>query len=189
MENLRIHYTDKSGYIWGGMIKQENFSDTLISQYNSSVIVAVFFLHAWKPHMGSEFSRCYAYDLPHKTVLWNRERNLWFFHWLTTSVLTCGFIYESFTRRNFSTARLFDFIWIYLWWQWITIFFPISANERVLIDFKKDGKNPGFIPDGMTIDTDQNLYVATWGGSKIFKIDPKWVVERCFNKIRFVSIF
>lgn len=49
----------------------------------------------------------------------------------------------------------------------------ILANERVLIDFKKDGQNPGFIPDGMTIDTNQNIYVATWGGSKIFVINPK----------------
>lgn len=50
----------------------------------------------------------------------------------------------------------------------------VSANERVLIDFKVDGKNPGFIPDGMTIDTEGFLYVATWGGSRIFKIDPKY---------------
>lgn len=57
----------------------------------------------------------------------------------------------------------------------LTLILIVSANERVLIDFKKDGKNPGFIPDGMTIDTDQNLYVATWGGSKIFKIDPELV--------------
>lgn len=52
--------------------------------------------------------------------------------------------------------------------------FLLLANERVLIDFKVDGKNPGFIPDGMTIDTEGFLYVATWGGSKIFKIDPKY---------------
>lgn len=49
----------------------------------------------------------------------------------------------------------------------------VSANERVLIDFKVDGKNPGFIPDGMTIDTEGFLYVATWGGSKVVKVDPR----------------
>lgn len=38
-----------------------------------------------------------------------------------------------------------------------------------------DGKAPGFIPDGMTIDADGNLYVATWGGSKVIKIDPRQV--------------
>lgn len=47
------------------------------------------------------------------------------------------------------------------------------ANERILIDFKKDGKHVGFFPDSLTIDTDGFLYVTTWGGSKIFKIDPK----------------
>lgn len=26
---------------------------------------------------------------------------------------------------------------------------------------------------GMTIDTDGNLYVATWGGSKVLKINPE----------------
>lgn len=49
----------------------------------------------------------------------------------------------------------------------------IVANEKVLIDFRVDGKNPGFGPDGMTIDADGNLYVCTWGGSKILKINPK----------------
>lgn len=48
-----------------------------------------------------------------------------------------------------------------------------SANESVAIDFKNNGKNPDFIPDGMTIDAEGNLYVATWGGSKILKVDPK----------------
>jgi len=46
------------------------------------------------------------------------------------------------------------------------------SNEKVLIDFRVDGKNPGFGPDGMTSDADGNLYVCTWGGSKIFKINP-----------------
>lgn len=52
-------------------------------------------------------------------------------------------------------------------------FVLFAANERILIDFKKDGKNADFFPDGMTIDTDGFLYVSTWGDSKIFKIDPK----------------
>lgn len=49
----------------------------------------------------------------------------------------------------------------------------IVANEKVLIDFTVDGKKPDFGPDGMTIDADGNLYVCTWGGSKIMKINPK----------------
>lgn len=55
----------------------------------------------------------------------------------------------------------------------IRLFSIYLGNERLLIDFKKDGKPAGFLPDGMTIDTNGFLYVATWGGSKIYKIDPK----------------
>ncbi|XP_055296415.1 regucalcin-like [Sitodiplosis mosellana] len=47
------------------------------------------------------------------------------------------------------------------------------SNERVVIDFSKNGKNPGFLPDGLTIDTDGNLYVTAFEGSKIFKVNPK----------------
>lgn len=52
-------------------------------------------------------------------------------------------------------------------------FNSISANERVVIDFKVNGQRPSYLPDGMTIDTDGNLYVATWGGHKVLKINPK----------------
>lgn len=47
------------------------------------------------------------------------------------------------------------------------------SNERIAIDFKVNGKNPKFILDGMTIDTDGFLYVACFGGSKVIKVDPK----------------
>lgn len=43
----------------------------------------------------------------------------------------------------------------------------------MLIDFKTNGERPGFLPDGMTIDSDGNLYVATWGGSKIIKVNAE----------------
>lgn len=52
-------------------------------------------------------------------------------------------------------------------------FFVISANERVVIDFSVNGGRPNFVADGMTIDSDGNLYVATFGASKIFKVNPK----------------
>lgn len=55
------------------------------------------------------------------------------------------------------------------------LFLLFLANERVLIDFKKDGEHAGFLPDGMTIDTEGFLYVSTWGGSKILQIDSKLV--------------
>jgi len=47
-----------------------------------------------------------------------------------------------------------------------------TANGRVVIDFTVDGKRPDFVPDGMTIDSDGYLYVATFGASKVFKINP-----------------
>lgn len=47
------------------------------------------------------------------------------------------------------------------------------SNERVVIDFTINGERPEFVADGMTIDTNGSLYVATFGGSKILKINPK----------------
>lgn len=41
----------------------------------------------------------------------------------------------------------------------------------MLIDFDKIFKADEF-PDGMTIDENGNLYVAAWGGSKVYVIDP-----------------
>lgn len=48
-----------------------------------------------------------------------------------------------------------------------------TANERVLVDLRPpQGKTATAFPDGMTIDADGLLYVATWGGSQIKRIDP-----------------
>nr|XP_040226262.2 regucalcin-like isoform X1 [Anopheles coluzzii] len=44
-------------------------------------------------------------------------------------------------------------------------------NETVFYDLRVNGAHPGYVPDGMTSDADGNLYVATWGGSKVMKID------------------
>lgn len=42
-------------------------------------------------------------------------------------------------------------------------------NERIFYEFdKNDGT-----PDGMTIDSNDNLWVAMWGGSKVVNIDTK----------------
>ncbi|KAG5672043.1 hypothetical protein PVAND_002205 [Polypedilum vanderplanki] len=53
---------------------------------------------------------------------------------------------------------------------------PVSgsiSNERIVVDFKINGsERPNFVPDGMTIDAEGNLYVATFGAWKIFKINP-----------------
>ena len=48
-----------------------------------------------------------------------------------------------------------------------------AANPKVLIDFHEDGKKPAFTPDGMTIDTDGNLYVAAFGSSKVLQVNAK----------------
>lgn len=57
----------------------------------------------------------------------------------------------------------------------ISFLLYFAANERVALDLKENGGTPEYIPDGMTIDEEGNLYVATWGGSKILKVDPKYV--------------
>ncbi|KAG5674344.1 hypothetical protein PVAND_004319 [Polypedilum vanderplanki] len=44
------------------------------------------------------------------------------------------------------------------------------SNEEVLIDFSKT-HTESFLPDGMTIDENGLIYVATWNGSKIIIID------------------
>ncbi|XP_058822839.1 regucalcin-like isoform X2 [Topomyia yanbarensis] len=45
-------------------------------------------------------------------------------------------------------------------------------NERVVIEFRENGSRPSFVPDGMTIDMNGFLYVATFGGSTVYKINP-----------------
>ncbi|XP_055914737.1 regucalcin-like [Eupeodes corollae] len=40
-----------------------------------------------------------------------------------------------------------------------------------LTSLQEEGKM--VVPDGMTIDSDGNLYVATFGGSSVYKVDPK----------------
>lgn len=47
------------------------------------------------------------------------------------------------------------------------------SNERVVINLDDGNRPPSFVPDGMTIDTQGNLYVATWGGSRVLKINPR----------------
>ncbi|XP_055709062.1 regucalcin-like isoform X2 [Phlebotomus papatasi] len=47
------------------------------------------------------------------------------------------------------------------------------SNPQVLLDFSVNGERPGFVPDGMTIDSEGNLYVALWGGNKVLKVNPQ----------------
>lgn len=54
----------------------------------------------------------------------------------------------------------------------ILIFLFTLANESVLIDLDKTHPSDKFVADGMTIDSNGTLYVATWGGSRIINVDP-----------------
>ncbi|XP_052754797.1 regucalcin-like isoform X3 [Galleria mellonella] len=47
----------------------------------------------------------------------------------------------------------------------------ISANPKIIFKYK-DHRLEG-IPDGMTIDTDGNLWVANFDGHRVLKIDPR----------------
>jgi len=47
------------------------------------------------------------------------------------------------------------------------------SHPKVLCDFRVNGSQPGFVPDGMTIDKEGFLFVATFGGSKVLKVNPK----------------
>lgn len=47
----------------------------------------------------------------------------------------------------------------------------ISANLTYVFDLQKHGISG--LPDGMTIDTDGNLWLALFGGSCVLKIDPR----------------
>lgn len=58
-------------------------------------------------------------------------------------------------------------------------FLRLSANKKRIFSLVKGGVEPNYIFDGMTSDKDGNLYAATFGGSKIMKINPKYSNSNC----------
>lgn len=50
---------------------------------------------------------------------------------------------------------------------------PAIANPKVVFNLRKDDVKKHLQPDGMTIDTDGNLYVATYNAHTVFKVDPR----------------
>ena len=48
---------------------------------------------------------------------------------------------------------------------------PYPRNRRVLVSYDAEEG----LPDGLTVDSDDNLWVAHWGGSRITRISPKGV--------------
>lgn len=53
------------------------------------------------------------------------------------------------------------------------MFICFTANPKVVFDLRKGDAKSHLLPDGMTIDADGNLYVATFNGYTVFKIDPR----------------
>lgn len=47
------------------------------------------------------------------------------------------------------------------------------ANEQIVFNFTENGGQPNYDPDGMTIDNEGNVYVGTFGGSKIVMVNPR----------------
>lgn len=70
------------------------------------------------------------------------------------------------------------------------LLYTCTENEEVLIDFAQTHKED-FVPDGMTIDQNGTLYVATWGGSRILVINPdekKIIKEITFPTAKITSV-
>ncbi|XP_055306534.1 regucalcin-like [Sitodiplosis mosellana] len=51
------------------------------------------------------------------------------------------------------------------------------TNGRQIYSLIQNGFTPDYIFDGMTNDRDGNLYLATFGGSKIVKFNPRYPIE------------
>ncbi|ALC49810.1 smp-30 [Drosophila busckii] len=46
------------------------------------------------------------------------------------------------------------------------------SNPKVIYNLRKTSPKDHLLPDGMTIDTEGNLYVATFNGATIYKVNP-----------------
>lgn len=47
-----------------------------------------------------------------------------------------------------------------------------AANERTIFLLREDGKKPDYVLDGMTSDVEGNLFIATYNGHKVMKVNP-----------------
>ncbi|KAH8411254.1 hypothetical protein KR215_000946, partial [Drosophila sulfurigaster] len=48
----------------------------------------------------------------------------------------------------------------------------VASNPKVIFNLRKTSPKDHLLPDGMTIDTEGNIYVATFNGATIFKVNP-----------------
>lgn len=49
----------------------------------------------------------------------------------------------------------------------------VPSNPKVIYNLRKTSPKDHLLPDGMTIDTEGNIYVATFNGATIFKVNPR----------------
>lgn len=52
----------------------------------------------------------------------------------------------------------------------------VASNPKVIFDLRRTSPKDHLLPDGLTIDTEGNLYVATFNGATIFKVNPRYVL-------------
>ena len=55
---------------------------------------------------------------------------------------------------------------------WLVCLFTADGHKIFSI-LESNGTAPSYVLDGMTNDVNGNLYMATFGGSKIIEINPK----------------
>lgn len=69
-------------------------------------------------------------------------------------------------RMLFVLEKIIDFIFK-------NSFYVFLGNGRRVFDFRKHGRLPPYLPNGITIDLDGNLYEPLYNKGQIFKIDPR----------------
>ncbi|XP_068155730.1 regucalcin-like [Drosophila tropicalis] len=47
-----------------------------------------------------------------------------------------------------------------------------ASNPKVIFNLRRSNPQENLKPDGMTVDTDGNIYVATFNGATVFKVNP-----------------
>jgi len=103
------------------------------------------------------FGSLYSYTIATGSVVW--KDNIGIGNGLTWDVKRKKFYYIDSVTRD---VKQYDFD-------------PETSeitNESVLIDFDKTHKDVKFAADGMTIDENGIIYVATWNGSRVIVINP-----------------
>lgn len=57
-----------------------------------------------------------------------------------------------------------------------------TVNGSSIFTINRNRGTPDYVLDGMTTDTDGNLYIATFGNSNIIELNPKQVFSiQCFR--------